>query len=470
MKFFLVHFVHQPKIQSCYKGLPFLQDFPLSAASEVPTAGNPGLKRVLSGTFGIAAVMGTMIGLGILRTPGEIAATINDPWVFTGLWFLGGIFVLMSVGVAAELVGMTPRSGGIYVLVRRAFGRYPGFVIGWVDWLSFTATIALKAAVVVEYIDLLIAFPDAYRPALAILVTSTFAALQLRGVLLSARVQEIAAACIAIIVIGFTLALLLGNGAAESALEVPLDTSLAAWGLVAAAIIFTYDGWLYACYFGGEIKGGGGAVARSCIRGVVAVFVLYMGLMSVLAFNVPLSNLVGEDLALAKAVELAISPGVATLVIVAAVLILLAHQNVTYLAGSRVLYALSADHLGIDSASRVGTRGNPVIAVLITWMVSVGLILVGGFEFLLTLNVFFYVVLYVVIIAGVALLRSKRPDAERPYKAWGHPLTTVICVVGWSALTLFQAVTAPETALYAIIMIAVSLPVYLWLKRVRHLQ
>ncbi|HKJ17653.1 MAG TPA: APC family permease [Xanthomonadales bacterium] len=442
----------------------------MNTSAESPSLPKPELKRVLSGVFGIAAVLGTMIGLGILRTPGEIATIVNDPWLFTALWLLGGIFVLMSVGVAAELVGMTPRSGGVYVLVRRAFGRYPGFVIGWVDWLSFTATIALKAAVVVEYISLLVPFEDVYRPAVAILVTSVFALVQLRGVLLSARVQEVAAACMAMIVIGFTLALLLGNGAPEMALQEPLDSSLAGWGLVAAAIIFTYDGWLYACYFGGEIKGGGGEVARSCVRGVVAVFILYIGLMAALAFSVPLSNLVGEDLALATALELAVSPAAATTVVVAAILILLAHQNVSYLAGSRVLYALSADHLGIDSAARVGKRGNPVIAVLITWFVSVGLILVGGFEFLLTLNVFLFIVLYVVLIAGVALLRRKRPDADRPFRAWGHPLTTVVCLVGWMAMSLFQAYTAPETAGYALIMIAVSLPVYLWLKRVRHLD
>ncbi len=425
---------------------------------------------MLSGSFGVAAVLGTMIGLGILRTPGEIATVINDPWLYTALWVLGGLFVLLSVGVAAELVGMTPRSGGVYVLVRHAFGPYPGFVIGWVDWLSFCATIALKAAVVVEYISLLLPFDDAYRPAFAVVVTSFFAFLQLFGVMLTARIQQVAAASMAIVVLGFTLALVLGSGVDTTLTVAPLDSSIAGWGLVAAAVIFTYDGWLYACYFGGEIRGGGGAVARSCIRAVLMVFVLYVALMAALAFSVPLNQLVGEDLALARALELAISPAAATLVVVAAILILLAHQNMTYLAGSRVLYALSTDHLGIDRAATVGKRGNPVAAVLISWLVSVGLILVGGFNFLLHLCVFFFVILYVALIAGVAVLRKKEPESERPYRAWGHPFTTIGVLLGWIVITVFQAVSAPETAVYALALIAFSAPVYSWLKRVRHLQ
>jgi len=414
--------------------------------------------------------MGAMIGLGILRTPGEIATVVTDPWTYTALWVVGGLFVLMSTGVAAELVGMTPRSGGNYVLVRQAFGTYPGFLIGWVDWLSFCGNIALKATVLVEYLNLLLPFHASLRIGVSILITTIFAALQLRGVLLTARVQQIAAAAMAAIVVGFTLALLFGHPVLAADLSAPANSSLAGWGLVAAAVIFTYDGWLGACYFGGEIKGGGGEVARACVRAVIMVFVLYVGLMAALAFSVPLAALAGEDLALATALDLAVSPVAATIVAVAAILILLAHQNLHYMAGPRVLYALSTDRLGADRAAAVGSRGNPVFAVLLTWMVSVGLILIGGFEFLLNLCVFFFIFLYVALIAGVAILRRKEPDADRPFRAWGHPVSTAVCLLGWLGITVFQALSAPETALYAAIMVAVSLPAYLWLRKVRHLD
>ncbi len=113
-------------------------------------------RRVLSSGFTLAVIVGGIIGLGILRTPGEVAAVVPDPLMFVSLWVLGGLFILLSAAVVAELVGMTPRSGGTYPLVRRAYGPFPGFVIGWIDWLTFVADIAFKAVVVTEFAALLI--------------------------------------------------------------------------------------------------------------------------------------------------------------------------------------------------------------------------------------------------------------------------------------------------------------------------
>jgi len=74
--------------------------------------------------------------------------------------------------------------------------------------------------------------------------------------------------------------------------------------------------------------------------------------------------------------------------------------------------------------------------------------------------VFFYLFLYVFLIVGVIILRSRQPDADRPYRAWGHPWSTYTCLLGWLALALFQAVAEIDAALYAAIMLAVSGPVY----------
>jgi APA family basic amino acid/polyamine antiporter len=430
-----------------------------------------GLKRTLGNGFALAVVVGGVIGLGILRNPGEIAAIVPIPFYYLSLWVLGGLFVLMSTAVVAELVGMTPRSGGTYSLVRHAYGPYPGFVIGWVDWLSFVADIALKAVVVTEFITLLIPAIEAWQTSLAVMVSSLFAVLQLRGIALGAKIQQSATAGIAVIMIGFSLALLFAppvSIAGPAAVPV-IKTGISAWSLLLATIIFTYDGWTYAAYFSGEVKSGAGAVARSCVKGVSLVIVLYLLLNSALVLSVPLTSLAGSDLALARALELAVSPAAAVTVVVAAVLILLAHQNLLYMGAARILYALSQDGLGSRRASSIVRRGNPVFAVLVTWAVSVGLVLIGGFEFLLHLCVFFFVTIYLVLIAGVVILRRRRPEAERPFRAWGHPWTTAVCALGWTVITAFQAYSEPETALYALFMLLVSWPVYRYVVK-RRLQ
>ncbi len=82
--------------------------------------------RALPSRFGLIVTVGGVIGLGILRGPGEIAAVVTDPSLYLALWLLAGLFVLLSTAVSAELVGMTPRSGGFYSLIRRAFGPVCG--------------------------------------------------------------------------------------------------------------------------------------------------------------------------------------------------------------------------------------------------------------------------------------------------------------------------------------------------------
>jgi len=414
----------------------------------------------------LAVIIGGVIGLGILRGPGEIARVTTEPSLYLALWLFGGLFVLLSTAVTAELLGMTPRSGGAYSLIRRAYGPYAGFVIGWVDWLSFAADLALKAVVIMEFVAILFPESAAWSTPLAIIVTTVFAAIQLRGISLGALIQEFASSLIGLVIVGLSLVLFFVEAPLISATDLmPANNTLSDWSLVVATIIFTYDGWLYASYFSGEIEGGAGATARSCIKGVIIVIALYMLMNVALVESTGLAALAGSDLALARALELATFPAAGNIIVIAAILILLSHQNLEYMGGPRILQALAVDGLATRRAQKVGKGGNPVFAIVITWLLAVCLILVGGFEFLLLLSVFFFVPIYLAMIVGVLILRRREPDGERPYRAWGHPYSTIVCLIGWTVITLFQAYAERETALYAVAMVAVSWPVYRYLVR-----
>ena len=117
---------------------------------------NGKLLRVLGVGFGLAVTIGGTIGMGILRTPGQVAAQLPTPKLFIGVWILGGVYALLGAITVAELGTMIPRSGGWYVFVHRAMGNYPGFVVGWSDWLSTCGTLAVIAMVVGEYTAVLI--------------------------------------------------------------------------------------------------------------------------------------------------------------------------------------------------------------------------------------------------------------------------------------------------------------------------
>lgn len=98
-------------------------------------------------------LIGNTILIGILRTPGDVAAQLPSPALFIGVWIIGGLYSLLGATSLAEPGAMLARSGGQYVIVRRGLGEYPGFVVGWSDWISTCAPVALGAMVFTEYLE-----------------------------------------------------------------------------------------------------------------------------------------------------------------------------------------------------------------------------------------------------------------------------------------------------------------------------
>jgi len=308
-----------------------------------------------------------------------------------------------------------------------------------------------------------------------VLGTSSFALLQLGGTQLGGSIQKFASFGIGLIMISLAAALFYGfflNGGAVAAPQEYRPVAapgFAAVGLVIAAVVYTYDGWYAASYFSEEVKSGGRAVAIGSIQGALIIIALYLILNLAIVLSVPLSALVGHDLALAGALDLVYGAGAGTVIYVAAVFILLAHHNLQYMIVSRILYSLSTDGLGTRRATSVTDKGTPAGAVVLSWGMIVTLIVVGQFEFLLNLVAILFMAMYVSLIVGVFRLRKQEPDAERPFRAWGFPVTGIACGLGWVAVAIFVAVTNPMSALSGLILTLVSWPTYLWLKRRRHL-
>jgi len=350
--------------------------------------------------------------------------------------------------------------------VRRAYGPFPGFVMGWVDCLCYVAEIALKAVAVTAFARLLIPETAPWSTHIAITVSTVFALLQLRSVTLSAKIQEFAAILMALIIVGFTVVLLFGKSAVPDAPSVPTAVAgIKAWSLVIVAIIYTYDGWSGAAYFSGEIEGGSKVAARACIKSVLIIIPLYLLLAGALALKVPLASIAGSEMALADALKIAVSPAAAATVLVAAIIMQLAHQNLLYMSAPRVLQEMAVDGLAMKQAAEAEEGRNPVFGVFVVWLPSIGLILIGGFDFLLHLTIFFYMFIYVALILGVITLRLKQPDADRPFRAWAHPWSTYLCLTVWLMIGLYDAYAEMKYTAFGVVMIAASWPVYLYLTR-----
>src|SRR5277367_475606 len=151
------------------------------------------LLQVLGIWFGIAAAIGNTIAAGIVRTPGDIAKLLPNPWLFLGVWVLGGAYALLGASSMAELGAAIPRSGGQYNFSHRALGEYAGFIVGWSDWLSTCGTNAVVAIVIGEYSAALFARLAGQEKIIAVVVLLFFFALQWRGVKWGSNAQMVTA-------------------------------------------------------------------------------------------------------------------------------------------------------------------------------------------------------------------------------------------------------------------------------------
>src|SRR5262245_52207144 len=153
-----------------------------------------GLLRILGVGFGLAVIVGAPPGVGILRTPGLVAAQLTSPAGVIALWTLGGLYTLLGAVCLTELGTMLPEAGGYYVYARRAFGTGVGFAVGWTDWLTYCAVLGYISIAIGEFSALLLPVLAPATKPVAVAVLLAIAALQWAGVRVSSRFQEITTA------------------------------------------------------------------------------------------------------------------------------------------------------------------------------------------------------------------------------------------------------------------------------------
>src|SRR6185436_7176672 len=213
-------------------------------------AGDPSptghLRRLLGLGFGLAVIVGSTIGVGILRTPGIVATHLHSSTAILALWVLGGVYTLLGAVCLAELGTMLPQAGGYYVYARRGFGDWIGFAVGWTDWLTYCTVLAYASIGLAEFAGVLVPGLAEWVRAIAVLALVAMVALQWRGLKVGARFEEWATAvkCVAflaLVVAAFTLR----PGGAASAEPAGEGSGATFSGIVLAlqSVVIAYGGW-----------------------------------------------------------------------------------------------------------------------------------------------------------------------------------------------------------------------------------
>jgi len=431
------------------------------------------LLRVLGVGFGLAVTIGGTIGMGILRTPGDIAAQLPTPTLFIGIWILGGLYALLGAISIAELGAMIPRSGGFYVFAHRALGNYAGFIVGWSDWMSTCATLAVISMVVGEYMGVLVPTVANKPKAVALTVVLLFALLQWRGIRWGSLTQNITSLLKVVVFVVFVGVAFLHEPTISNKPGPAITHGfalLAAMILALQGVLYTYDGWYGICYFGGEILNPKRDVTRSMFGGVLSVIAIYVLVNFALLHVMPLSEIAGEPLAVGKAASLIFGRYGDTAIRALAIVSMLSTINAYTLSAPRILHAMSCDRLFTHHGTTVNKGGTPTITLLISTIVAVLFIVSGTFNQVLAVIAFFFVSYYTMAFISVFVLRRREPDLPRPYRVWGYPWTTIIVTVGSIAFLAGAVAGDTKNSLWALALLAISAPVYLVVKRVGDLQ
>ncbi|QUL37641.1 APC family permease [Erythrobacter sp. JK5] len=428
-----------------------------------------GLQRRLGLPFAIAVCVGTVVGTGIMRAPGEIANLVPDPTIVMLLWLAGGIYVFLMCNVAAEISSMIPRSGGHYVPVREGLGDSMGLLVGWTFWIAFVAVNAAISLAAAEFLGTIVPWIAANVKVTALAIMLTITALNWVGVE-EGRWIQIASTVLKVLlllaVVGVALAMPPGDAASEVGKVVsvnaePIGILTVLVGL--QFIIAVYDGWYTTIYFAGEDKEPGRNIPRSLFQAAVIVTLIYLVVNWALIRALDFDALRVSTLPMAAVIEAAIGERGGVFVALLATLMALGTLNGCIMSTPRILYGLAEDGLFLKSALTVNRGGTPTIALAAGTLLAIPLIFSGSYVFVFRLMGALTLFGTCVYVLSYFALRYRFPELRRPFSARGHPVLPAFILLVNVALVAGYVIADPFSGLVMMGLIAICLPIGLHL-------
>ncbi|MEY2500721.1 MAG: basic amino acid/polyamine antiporter, family [Verrucomicrobiota bacterium] len=466
-------------------------------------------------------VAGSMIGSGIFLVSAIIAKQVGSPGWLLVVWLVTGVLTLMAALSYGELAAMMPKAGGQYVYLREAFSPLWGFLYGWTLFLVIqTGTIAAVAVGFGRYTGVLIpwvsesnyivepirfgsyAFSLSTAQFLGLAMIALLTFMNTRGLSLGKLIQNIfttakTGALVALILLGIIVGIRSGAGAENfrdfwtlrgDLQEVgPGLTAITAFGLFVGICVaqtnslFSADAWNNITFTAGEVKNPRRNVPLSLAFGTILVIGLYLLANIAYLAALPFSAIqhAPSDRVASETANV-IFPGTgATIMAVAIMISTFGCNNGLILAGARAYYAMARDGLFFRRVGELNKNHVPGWALIIQGIWAGFLVLprtvttdaAGKIKYgnlygnLLDYVISAALIFYILTIIGLFVLRRKRPDAERPYKAFGYPIIPALYIIGASVILVVLFIYQTATTWPGLIIVLTGVPIYfLWRK------
>lgn len=433
----------------------------------------PGLDRRLGAVSGAGVIVGLMVGSGIFRVPSVVAGHVESVVPVAGLWVAGGGLALLGALSLAELAAMYPRTGGIYVYLREVYGPLVAFLYGWTRLLVLApASIGAIALICAAYLRSLLPLGGLSESEVAVAVIVAVAALNVRSVSASAVTGNALSALkvAGLVVLGLAL-LWLGDAGGGSLATVGSGpgappASWSAFGLALVTVMWTYSGWSAVTALGGEMRDPGRTLPRALALGTAVVVAAYLVVNAGYLLVLPADAMAASPLVAADAAGAAAGSAARHLVAVLVAVSTFGALHAAMMYNPRIFYAMAEDGLLFRPFGRAHERyRTPHLAVTLSALLGIGFVLSRSFEQLAETFILGVWPFHVLAVAGLFVLRRRRPDAERPYRVQGYPLTPALFLAASVAMVANALWQRPASGAASVGAVLLGVPVYLvWIR------
>jgi APA family basic amino acid/polyamine antiporter len=467
------------------------------------------LVRGLGLIAAVSVIIGNVIGTGVFLKARVMTCNVGTPgWVLTA-WVVAGLLTLAGALTLAELTAMKPQASGEYVFLRDSFGRLASFLFGWMQMLiakpGAQAAVGMAFAIGLnDFLDkglehTLIKTSVAGLPVeistlqiVAVMVIVIFTTLNCASVSISGQVATVLTgvkiALIVFVTLGAFLwvsgnfghfSLTMSGGACDGVADAvnvgrPGYSFMGGFAAAMLAALWGYDGWDNLTFVAGEVKDPNRNIPLAIIGSTILVIVLYV-VANVSYFYVLDPTTIASISTSSSVAKVVVSmffgggvqnfaAGVAVAIFTVGLMMSsLGTLHTSILAGARVPYAMARDGLMFRPLGRLSITHVPVIALIVQGIWACILALSGSFDTLTDYVIFGSWIFYALVTSSIFVFRSKYPDAERPYRAWGYPVVPVIFLLVALWLLFTTIMTSPKQSVTGMVLIALGLPIFWYL-------
>jgi basic amino acid/polyamine antiporter, APA family len=417
----------------------------------------------------VAVLVGVTIGSGIFRVPATVAGLLHAPGSVILCWVLGGVIALCGALTVAELAGAVPRSGGIFAWLLESFGPLPAFLFGWTELAVIrAASLGATSTIFAEYLGYFVPLSPMQVRYVAATVIVVIGATNYVGVRRAAIVMSVAtiakyAAVMALGLLAFTAPT---GGASHFTPAWDGGVQISVLGTALIAVMWTYDGWADLSFMGGEVKDPQRTLPLALIVGTACVMLVYLVVNIGFMYVLTLPQMASAKLIAATAAErIPLFGGIGAAVISAVVLVsTFSGLNGTMMTGPRIFFAMAERGLFFRAVARVSPRfHSPSVAIWLATGLGVAYVLQNNFAQLANKFVLGIWPFYALAVAGVFVLRRKRPELPRPYRVWGYPFVPILFLLASVGMIANALWTDPVGTGVTLLIILAGVPLYyLW--------